>query len=92
MTASVTLVALTTPVVPAQSVDQRLDEGDFLRGLSDLGSTSVIEEFVASHPTEDSTTRAIRSIALLRSEAMLHAPGTFERVGGLMKVVRARQA
>ena len=55
-----------------------------------MGSTSVIEEFVASPPTEDSTTRAIRSIALLRSEAMLHAPGTFERVGGLMKVVRAR--
>src|SRR5437016_4923046 len=37
----------------AQTLDERLDEEQFLRGLDDLRLPEVLEHYIASHPTNE---------------------------------------
>lgn len=74
----------------AQGLDQRLDEAEFLRGLSDLGAESVIEHFGHTRPTTDPVTTALRTLALLRADAMNDDPADPARLPKLVTLLDQR--
>ena len=51
---------------PAQSLDDRLDEQRFLRGLADLHLPEILELYNATHPAADDVQRVEREIIALK--------------------------
>ena len=53
-----------TGAAPGQSLDERLDEEAYLRGLVDLRLPDVLEHYIATTPARDETSRALRELAM----------------------------
>jgi hypothetical protein len=60
------LCALSCVSAHGQSLDERLDEDAFLRGLADLQLPEVLDHYLSTHVTGDPVDQALRAIALQR--------------------------
>jgi len=75
----------------AQSLDDRLDEDQFLRGLSEYRLKEVLEHYIETHPPADDVEAALFRIAAARMA--LEAPGlsTAERLQAVEHILDARR-
>jgi tetratricopeptide (TPR) repeat protein len=75
---------------PAQSLDERLDEQRFLRGLADLQLAEILEQYNESHPAADDLQRLDREITALKL-GLNNLPNTIaDRLPSIDAILAAR--
>ncbi len=76
----------------AQSLDDRLDEDKFLRGLSELQLPEVLEKYIAAHPSADPANAASFQIAAQRMVIDAPATSDADRRAAIDRMLQVRAA
>src|SRR5207244_11063036 len=74
----------------AQTLDERLDEEQFLRGLDDLRLPEVLEHYIASHPTNEPV--RLGQFEIARQRMILNDPASSpdQRLSSIERIIQVR--
>ncbi|MGI9013258.1 MAG: tetratricopeptide repeat protein [Phycisphaerales bacterium] len=81
-----------SPMVQAQSVDERLDEASFLRGLSQHELPEILEHYMAQHPPADQIEAMTYQLTALSMRLNNPALSLADRIDAIHAVLDARTA
>ena len=84
-------VALLAPAASGQTLDQRLDEEAFLRGLVDYELPELLEHYLGGHPPADEAQAARYEIARERMRLRQSAPGSPDRLDAIESMLTIRR-